>query len=164
MQIVQEIKTTISRGRVKYNIRHIYAKNSEPEPYHIFVYPSDLDGINKKGLANIAIHKYGANYHQAEGPSKGPTGRAYAIPVTDSGEQMTAYHINVYVKKFMEFSQRNFINRRMEFFICDFKDHVDKDIFENIAYKFKHCYGCYFPETFTPYLLKEDLAEIALCP
>jgi hypothetical protein len=164
MKIIQEINTKIPRGRIKINSRKIYAEGSEPTDNQMFVFPSDLNEMNRKGIANIAVHKYGASYYQNTGPSKGPTGRAYAIPVTDDGYPMTGHHINTYLRQFMEFTQREFINFNVEFFICDFSKHMRQRLFEEISPSFKHCYGCYYPESFAEHLMKTDLSEITLTP
>jgi hypothetical protein len=164
MQIVQELKTIARRGRKKHNYRYIYEKDSEPLPEQIFVFPSDLNDMNRKGIANIAVHKYGASYYQNSGPCKSITGRAYAIPITEDGGELTSFCIKSHIRTFVEYSQTSYINRNMTFFICDFSQHMGKYSFDEIAASFKNAYGSYFPESFATYLQQVDLSEITLCP
>lgn len=161
MNLVKQITTNISRGRAKYNTRNVYEEGSVPTEDMIFVFPSDLSLPNSKDLARLAMHNYGASYYQNYGFSKGPTGRAYAIPVADEGVPFGRDELGQYVRSFMEFTQRNFINNGAQFFLCDFTRYIAPDVFEEVAYNFKHCYGAYYPVSFVPYLesTKEDNAN-----
>lgn len=163
MNIIREIQPRIKRGRAGLNVKQIYEEDSEAPVELIFVFPSDLNEMNRKGIANIAVHKYGASYYQNQGPSNNFCPRSYAIPVTDDGKPLTSYNFASQVRTFAEYSQKMFINQGYQFFINDFTKYVSEESIQAAAKHFRNSYGCFFPQTFTDYLLQVDIGEVNLC-
>jgi len=132
------------RLKYKYHFNNLLPENSSE---YIFVFGSNLAGIHKTDLGEIA-----QTYYYAEtGISIGLTGNSYAIPIKD--RFIRILHINdvkKYVDQFIEFTNNQ---PDKKFWISDFC--IDKKGYKpnQFAILFRGCNNnCNFPLSWKPYL------------
>jgi hypothetical protein len=70
----------------------------------IFVYGANLKGVPSQGAHKLAW----SNFKAEVGVGEGPTGRAYALPMTDlKFKQLKLLHLEFYCRRFVRFAEEH---------------------------------------------------------